>query len=451
MTVDHTGPTREPDKPSPSQEISFEGTKAKAPSPFRVALASFAGTAVEYYDFAIYGLAAALVFPRVFFPEATAFAGALASFATFAVGFIARPLGAIVLGHFGDKVGRRSILVFSLVLMGGATTAIGVLPSYATIGMLAPALLTLMRLLQGFAYGGEFGGAVLMAYEHAPATRKGFYASLPQTGPPAGTLLGNLAFLAVAFLPQEQLLSWGWRVPFLASAILVVLGVVIRSRIAESPEFATLKQRDEHVKIPLVEALRSQWRQVLLVAGSFAGFGVATITHVVFSVGYMRQTGASNLVVLSALCVALMLMLATVPLSGALADRVGRTRLFVGGALASGASLYLFFPLLRTGTFLGILCAYLITMTILHALGYAALPALFSEAFTANVRYTGMSLGFQLAGLVTSFAPTVALLLTRDGDTTVFSTALFGLLVLSAICIVALERVTARLRVPIHA
>ena len=261
-------------------------TTTRATSPLRVAMASFIGTTVEFYDFLIYGTAAALVFPKLFFPNVSPASGLLLSFATFGVGFVARPLGGIVFGHFGDRVGRKRMLVYSLLIMGGATVLMGALPTYAHIGLAAPILLTLLRLVQGFAVGGEWGGATLMAVEHASAERKGLYGAFPQMGAPAGTATATLAFYAVSLLPDEQFMAWGWRIPFLASAVLVVIGLVIRLSLSESPDFAALRQRSAVARVPVAEAFRKHWKQILLVAGAYLSQGVFAYICVAYLVSY---------------------------------------------------------------------------------------------------------------------------------------------------------------------
>jgi MFS family permease len=241
---------------------------APSTSPAKVASASFIGTTVEYYDFFIYGTAAALVFPALFFPTSSPLVGTLLSFATFGVGFLARPVGGVVFGHFGDRVGRKKMLVISLVTMGAATALMGLLPGYAQIGVAAPILLTLLRLVQGFAVGGEWGGATLMAVEHAPPGRRGFFGAFPQMGAPAGVGLATIAFYLVANLDPAQFASWGWRLPFLFSAALVIVGLVIRLSIAESPDFQRVRESRVQVKMPIAEAFRRHPREIFLVAGT---------------------------------------------------------------------------------------------------------------------------------------------------------------------------------------
>ncbi len=261
------------------------GTPVRA-TPRKVAVASFVGTTVEFYDFLIYGTAAALVFPKLFFPTAAPASGVLLSFATFGVGFFARPLGGVVFGHFGDRVGRKRMLVYSLVGMGVSTVLIGCLPGYDRIGLAAPLLLTLLRLAQGFAMGGEWGGATLMAVEHADARRRGRYGAFPQMGAPAGTAAATLAFFLASRLPDEQFLAWGWRLPFWISAVLIAIGLAVRLTLAESPEFAAVAARAAVVRMPIAEAFRRHRRTILLVAGAYLSQGVFAYICVAYLVSY---------------------------------------------------------------------------------------------------------------------------------------------------------------------
>ncbi len=305
--------------------MSAEAAAATRVSPLRVAVASFIGTTVEFYDFLIYGTAAALVFPKLFFPNASPASGVLLSFATFGVGFFARPLGGMVFGHFGDRLGRKRMLVYSLLGMGFSTILIGLLPTYAHIGVAAPILLTLLRLVQGFAVGGEWGGATLMAVEHASPERKGFYGAFPQMGAPAGTAAATLAFFLVSQLPDDQFLSWGWRIPFLFSAVLIVIGLVIRLTLSESPEFAELRATSSVVRMPIADAFRKHWRQILLVAGSYLSQGVFAYICVAYLVAYgTTVAGIDRTWALFGVFVAAVVAVVMYPLFGSLSDRVGR-------------------------------------------------------------------------------------------------------------------------------
>ncbi|KAA0113053.1 MFS transporter [Mycolicibacterium sp. P9-22] len=405
-----------------------------ATTPSRAAVASFVGTTVEFYDFLIYGTAAALVFPKLFFPTASPAAGVLLSFATFGVGFVARPLGGIVFGHFGDRVGRKRMLVYSLLLMGGSTVAMGLLPTYATLGVGAPVLLTLLRLLQGFAVGGEWGGATLMAVEHAPAHRKGFYGAFPQMGAPAGTAIATLAFYAVSQLPDHQFLSWGWRIPFLASAILIAIGLVIRLSLTESPDFAAVQARSAVVRLPIAEAFRRHWRQILLVAGAYLSQGVFAYICVAYLVSYGTSVaGIDRGDALFGVFVAAVVAVFSYPLFGALSDRVGRKPVFVGGVVAMGAAVLPTFALINTGRPGPFLVALVLIFGLAMAPAAGVTGSLFSLVFDADVRYSAVSIGYTMSQVIGSaFAPTIAVALySATGTSDSIAAYLIGVSVVS--------------------
>jgi metabolite-proton symporter len=387
-----------------------EQQQAARVRPARVAFASFVGTAIEWYDFFLFGSAATLVFNAQFFPNLSPVAGTLAAFATFGVAFVARPLGGIVFGHFGDRLGRKRMLILSLLLMGGGTVAIGILPTYAQIGVAAPALLVLVRLVQGFAVGGEWGGAVLMAVEHAPAHRRAFFGSWPQAGVPAGLVLSASAFLAVQQLPEEQLLSWGWRLPFLASAVLVLVGLYIRSHLEESPEFRDLARAHEVSRFPLKDTLRRSLRSVLVGLFAQAAPNIPFYVVSVFVLSYgPGQAGVSRSTVLTCLIIASVVDVAAVPLVALLADRVGRRNVLLAGAIYSAAAAFPFFWLIDTGVSWAVLIAMFLFATVGHAMTYGAMAGYLAGLFDAEHRYTGVSLAYQVGGLVTSGpAPFVA-------------------------------------------
>ncbi|MCZ4535939.1 MFS transporter [Gordonia terrae] len=427
-------------------------TTSKAPktpaSPTRVGLASFVGTTVEYYDFAIYGLAAALVFPEVFFTGNDPFIGTVLALGTFAIGFIARPLGGIFFGHYGDKIGRKRMLVLSLVLMGVVTVAIGLLPGYASIGVAAPLLLTVLRFAQGFAFGGEWGGAILIAFESAPESRRGLFAALPQTGPPAGILLGNIAFLAVAQLPDDDLYSWGWRLPFLASALLVVVGLVIRAGVAESLDFEKIKEAGEVATAPIKRACTTSWKSILLVAGAFLGYGSLSLIAINFLVSYGTSdaVGFSRSEMLTAILISNAAQLITTPLAGYLVDRYGLRIVMTVSVIGSiiGAIVLLFAA--TSGSFAFMVFGYFVCMSIFFSLGYGAQGSLFAGAFSADVRYTGMSLGFQVGNVAGSaISPLVATILVRETGS-IFSVMVYLVIALaiSAACTFRLLAVRRR-------
>jgi metabolite-proton symporter len=387
----------------------------------RVVGASIIGTTVEWYDFFLYGSAAALVFGPLFFPEQTDFIGVLLAFSTYAIGFAARPIGALVFGHFGDRLGRKKLLVISLLMMGGATFLIGLLPTYATVGALAPALLVFLRLVQGFALGGEWGGAVLIVSEHGKPEHRGFWASWPQAGAPAGQLLatGVLALLA-AFQSEEAFASWGWRIPFLLSAVLILVGLWVRLAVSESPVFleaqraAAAKAAASGVaeKAPILTVLSQYKREVLTAMGARIAENVSFYLLTAFTTAYLTKAlGLSPSFALNALLIASAVHLVTIPLWGALSDRLGRKPVYLFGAVGIGVWSFALFGLLKTEnfflTFLGITVGFLF-----HGAMYGPQAAFFSELFGTKARYTGVSIGAQLASVVAGApAPLLALAL----------------------------------------
>lgn len=326
----------------------------------RVALSVLIGTTIEWYDFLIYGAAAALVFAPLFFPNADPVAGTLLAFSTFAVGFGARPIGAIVLGHFGDRLGRKKMLVLSLSLMGVATVIIGLLPTYAQIGVWAPILLVTLRLVQGFGVGGEWGGAVLTAVEYATPEKRGLYGSLPQVGVPAGLVLSTLAFLGVSRLPEEQFLSWGWRIPFLISVVLVAIGLYIRLTLTETPAFERVQQSGAAVKVPLVVALKTYPIEIVLATGSIISSGAFFYVVNTYALSYGPSTGAfTSSEMLTAILVSAMVLAITLPYFGALSERVGRRRLILIGLTAMAVWIHPTLLAVDSGNFPLLMGAYI--------------------------------------------------------------------------------------------
>jgi metabolite-proton symporter len=366
----------------------------------KVALASLIGTSIEWYDYFLYGTAAALVFNKLFFPSFDPLVGTLLAFGTFSVGFIARPVGGIVFGHYGDRIGRKKMLYITILVMGLATTAIGMLPTYNSIGVWAPTLLVVMRLAQGFGLGGEWGGAVLMAVEHAPANRRGFYGSWPQIGAYIGLLLSTLVFRAVSRMPDSAFLTWGWRVPFLVSFILVIVGIWIRMKVAESPVFEKIKEQKQESKIPIIEAITKHPKNILIAMGArfaenglFYVFTVFSLTYVATALKINRTIGLNGLLVAS--------FIATFagPMWGALSDRIGRRPVYMWGAVACGILAFPFFALLGTKDPMIITLAIVLPVVLGHAAMYGPQASFFSELFSARVRYSGASLGYQLASI----------------------------------------------------
>jgi metabolite-proton symporter len=379
-------------------------------SPAKVASASFIGTTVEYYDFFIYGTAAALVFPKLFFPDSSALVGTLLSFATFGVGFLARPVGGVVFGHFGDRVGRKKMLVISLVIMGLATALMGLMPGYAQIGLVALILLTLLRLIQGFAVGGEWGGATLMAVEHAPPGRRGFFGAFPQMGAPAGVGLATIAFYLASQLEPAQFASWGWRLPFLFSAVLVVVGLIIRLSIAESPEFEKVRETSVQVKMPLAEAFRRHPREIFLVAGTYLSQGVLAYITMSYLVSYgTAQVGIPRAQVLLGVFIAAVVAVILYPVFGSLADRWGRKTTYLLGAVLMLVTVAPAFAMINTGNPVGFTAALILVFGIAMAPAGGVTGSLFSMVFSPEVRYSGASVGYtisQVAGA--AFAPLIA-------------------------------------------
>jgi len=365
----------------------------------RVAFASFIGTAIEWYDFFLYATAAALIFPRLFFPQFSPLAGTLASYATFGVGLIARPVGGLVFGHFGDRVGRKSMLVITLLMMGGATFLLGLLPTFNDIGILAPTFLVVLRFLQGFAVGGEWGGATLMAIEHAPAESRNFYASWPQQGVPIGLVFSALMFGAFSALTGEHFIVWGWRVPFLFSIVLIGVGLFIRMRVLESPAFERVKERRAEARLPLLELLRSSPVAAVLAVGSclitVTGFYVVTTFTLSYVTGRFGVGGnvplVGQLLAGASESVALLVF-------GSLADRIGKRAI----ALVSSGTLvllpYPYFWLVNTGHS-GLIWLAMSSSLFTGAALYAVTGVLLSELFETRVRYSGISFGYQMAGL----------------------------------------------------
>ena len=384
-----------------------------SPTPLRrVVAASMIGTTIEWYDFFLYGSAAALVFNKLFFPSFDPLVGTLLAFATYAVGFVARPLGGIVFGHYGDRIGRKRLLMLSLVIMGIATILIGLLPTYARVGVWAPVGLIVLRLVQGFAVGGEWGGAVLMAAEHGDAARRGFWASWPQAGVAAGSLLsaGMLAIMAAA-MSDAEFLAWGWRVPFLLSAVLVVVGWYIRHRVAESPMFqAALAEADELPKLPAMEVIRERPLAILLGSGLRVGENISYYILTVFSLTYLVDVAAETRgLALEALLIGAAVQFFAIPLLALLSDRIGRRPVYAFGAFGLAGFIFAFFPLLASGDARWIVAA-LVAGLFFHAAMYGPQAAFITELFPTRIRYSGVSIAYQLTSIVAgSLAPIVAL------------------------------------------
>ncbi|MER5388127.1 MFS transporter [Saccharopolyspora sp. NPDC002686] len=412
----------------------------------RAGLASFVGTTIEWYDFYIYGTASALVFGKLFFPDASPAAGVLASFATFWVGFLARPLGGIVFGHFGDRMGRKGTLVTTLLMMGAATFLIGVLPTHAQIGVAAPFLLALLRAVQGIAVGGEWGGAVLMASESAPKGRGSLFAMLVQQGSPAGAILATLVFLAAGTMDDAAFAAWGWRVPFLLSGVLVVVGLVIRMKVAESNEFEQVRESGEVVRLPIAEVLRTAWRTVLLgIGASIMGISSAYFTNTFVLSWTTNELHMNRQTMLYVLLGVSVVQFLWQPLAALISERVGEARFMVWSLLANVVLAGPMFLLVSTAQPVLVLVGIALA-TIAGSGYYAVLAGFLARAFTSRVRYTGISLSYQLCstliGGTTPFAAQA--LLTAGGSIWPVVGFYAALLLITTGCVAALARATAR-------
>ncbi|MFG2651020.1 MFS transporter [Streptomyces sp. NPDC048436] len=400
--------------------------RGTTPGIARIISASLIGTTIEWYDFFLYGSAAALVFNTLFFPDSDPLVGTLLSFLTYAVGFAARPLGGVVFGHFGDKIGRKKLLVLSLMMMGGATFAMGLLPTHATLGIGAPILLTVLRLIQGFALGGEWGGAVLIVSEHGDDKNRGFWASWPQAGAPGGNLLatGVLALLA-AVQSDEAFLAWGWRIPFLLSGVLVIIGLWIRVSVSESPLFLEAQARAEAAEAsgeavkqedaPVVEVFRHNWRGVLTAIGTRLGENVSYYILTAFVLVYVTvHLELPKSTALNAVLIGSAVHFVTIPLWGALSDRIGRRPVTLIGSVGMAGWAFAFFALVDSESFAVITLAVTVGL-LFHGAMYGPQAAFISEMFDTRVRYSGASMGSQLASIIGgALAPIIAVELLKD-------------------------------------
>ncbi|GIU56181.1 MFS transporter [Arthrobacter sp. NicSoilC12] len=386
---------------APHQATPAAGKRRLPPGALKAYVASLTGTSLEYYDFAIYSVASALVFPKVFFPGNDEFVGLLLSFSTFAVGYLARPIGGVIFGRLGDKIGRKNVLVTTLLLIGIATVLIGVLPGYATIGLAAPTILVLLRLAQGIGVGGEWGGAVLLSSEFGDPRKRGFWSSAAQIGPPAGNLMANgvLAVLA-ATLSNEDFLSWGWRVAFLASAILVVFGLLIRLKLEETPVFKAIKAHGEQAKAPIKEVFTKEPRALVSAALCRVGPDVLYSLLTVFMAVYAtKELGMTTSNVLSAILIGSAFQLVLIPAAGALTDRVNRRLVYGVAAVGTAAYIPLFFLMIQ-GKSVFMLTVGIVIGLAFHAFMYGPQAAYITEQFPARLRYAGSSLAYTLAGVI---------------------------------------------------
>jgi MFS transporter, MHS family, shikimate and dehydroshikimate transport protein len=378
----------------------------------RVVFASFAGSTIEWYDFSVFSASSALVFNKIFFANYDPVVGLLLSLLTYAVGYIARPVGGIVFGHFGDRIGRKPVLIITFLMMGGATILMGLLPTYAAIGTAAPLMLAALRIVQGLALGGEYGGAALLVSETCPPGRRGLFSSAALIGLAAGSMLGTAVFGLFSALPAAQFLSWGWRVPYLLSLLLVIIGLWIRMRVDETPDFKRVESAQKIQRLPIVQVLRHDMKRVLLICGARSGETIQYNVVAVFALGYStKYHGINPAVFLSAISISSLLSIIVMPLSGALSDRIGRRpvgRLAGLTAIAFGTA---FIPLVGSGSAVWVTVAVISMLGLSAGIGNALPSAYFPELFDAPVRYTAVSLGYQLGTVVGGLTPAICTVL----------------------------------------
>ncbi|ASU60804.1 MFS transporter [Nocardiopsis dassonvillei] len=412
--------------------MSVDTAQARPPRA-KVLIASLTGSTIEWFDFFLYGTAAALVFDELFFPSDDPFVSLMLSYLTFSLTFFIRPLGGVVFSHIGDRIGRKRTLIITLTLMGGATMLIGLLPTYDSVGILAPILLVVLRIIQGLGIGGEWGGALLLAYEYAPENRRGLFGSVPQMGITSGMLLASLVLTLMSLLPDDQFATWGWRVPFVGSVLLVLLGLWIRSGIDETPSFRKAKEEGEVAKLPVVETFRFHWRAVLVAVGAkvvetapFYIFGTFVVSYATGTLSF-DNTSALNAVTVGAIVATV-----CIPIAGRLSDTFGRQRVYLVGAVLLALFIAPYFLMLGTGSTLMLVLATVIGLGVLWAPVTATIGTLCSEIFSTRVRYTGVTLGYQIgAAAAGGTAPLIATWLLSRFDNSWVPVA--GYLVLTAV------------------
>lgn len=413
-----------------------------------IAFASAVGTTIEWYDFFLFGVVTPLVFNKLFFPNFDPLVGTLLAYTTFFVGFISRPVGGIIFGHYGDRIGRKTVLVLTILIMGIATFLIGLLPTYASVGIWAPVMLLFLRIFQGIGIGGEWGGAVLMAVEHSPGGRRGFYGSWPQIGVPAGLLLSSGMVYLLSYLPEADFFAWGWRIAFLISAILVGVGLYIRLKIMETPAFTRIQETRKVVHVPFFELWRTHSKNTLLGLGAryiegvtFNIFGVFIVGYVASTLGLPRQTALAGVMISSAI------MIVMLPIYGNLSDKIGRRRMFGVAGLLIGILAFPAFWLMQTKDPLLIWIAITVPFAIVYPAVYGPQAALFSELFDTRVRYTGISFVYQFSGIYASgLTPIIAtaLLPVGGGKPWLICLYVLGVSVVSACCAFAMTEAHKR-------
>lgn len=411
----------------------------------KVLVASLVGSSIEWFDYFLYGTVAALVFNTAFFHSDDPTVGLMLAYASFALSFFIRPLGGVIFSHIGDKIGRKKTLVLTLSLMGGATVLMGFLPTYDQIGVIAPILLILLRLIQGIGLGGEWGGALLLAVEYAPKEKRGLFGSIPQMGVTVGLLLGTLALSLMTLLPEAAFMSWGWRVPFILSAFLVIFGLWIRKGIEETPSFKKVQEKGEVAKIPFIETMRTHWKEVLIAVGAkvvetapFYIFGTFIVSYATSQLGFSRTA------TLNAVTIATIVTTILIPIMGRLSDKVGRKKLYVGGTILMMLYAFPYFWLLHQGSVALLIVATILGLGIIWAPITAVLGTMFSEIFKSNVRYTGITLGYQIGAAVAGgTAPLVATALLATFNDSYVPVALYIILT-AAISLIAVATVRDR-------
>jgi metabolite-proton symporter len=411
----------------------------------KILVASLVGSSIEWFDYFLYGTVAALVFNELFFHSEDPTVGLMLAYASFALSFFIRPLGGIIFSHIGDRIGRKKTLVLTLSLMGGGTVLMGLLPTYSTIGVTAPILLIILRLIQGLGLGGEWGGALLLAVEYAPKNKRGFFGSIPQMGVTIGMLLGTLALSIMTLLPENSFMTWGWRVPFLLSALLVFFGLWIRKGIDETPSFRKAQEKGEIAKIPFIETIRTHWKEVLIAVGAkvvetapFYIFGTFIVSYATTQLGYSRT------VTLNAVTIATIITTILIPYMGRLSDTFGRKKLYVIGTCLMIIYAFPYFWLIHQHSAVLLIVATVLGLGIIWAPITAVLGTMFSEIFKSNVRYTGITLGYQIGAAVAGgTAPLVATALLKAYNNSYVPVALYIILA-SIISLIAIWSVRDR-------